>query len=202
MSNPRDEDDCEYEVEQPRHVSSSTDDDRMDLTPPKPRATRRKVLVGIAATASIAFFAAVAGYLIATRPNHASPATDPDTVFGGGNRSPSSRSPLTSLSTEPSQMPTSTPSFRPSTVSPSSAPSGATSPMPSSSPTPTFQTTTFYAIGDAPYSYKQQLDLATQMSEIPKDAEFVIHVGVRDRRCSSFLKVQDRPWPRGNVAHQ
>jgi len=41
--------------------------------------------------------------------------------------------------------------------------------------------TTFYAVGDAPYNALQAVQLREQMSNIPVDAEFVIHVGdIRD----------------------
>jgi len=37
--------------------------------------------------------------------------------------------------------------------------------------------TTFYAVGDAPYSVNQAIELTDQMANIPEDAEFVIHIG-------------------------
>jgi Calcineurin-like phosphoesterase len=37
--------------------------------------------------------------------------------------------------------------------------------------------TIFYGIGDVPYTSRQAIELADQMEELPKDAEFVIHVG-------------------------
>ena len=69
----------------------------------------------------------------------------------------------------PSQAPTANPTLRPTTASPTSSPS--------MSPTIEEETTTFYAIGDVPYTPKQARDIAVQMDELPEDAEFVIHVG-------------------------
>ena len=44
-------------------------------------------------------------------------------------------------------------------------------------PTTTIAETTFYAIGDVPYTPKQANELYVRMGVIPADAEFVIHVG-------------------------
>jgi hypothetical protein len=40
-----------------------------------------------------------------------------------------------------------------------------------------FSVTTFYAIGDVPYSSEQEGEIAQQLLELPDDAEFVIHIG-------------------------
>jgi predicted phosphodiesterase len=39
------------------------------------------------------------------------------------------------------------------------------------------KTTTFYVLGDLPYSENQAYTLKQQMNELPSDAEFVVHVG-------------------------
>ena len=49
--------------------------------------------------------------------------------------------------------------------------------QPTSFPTTAIAETTFYAIGDVPYTPKQAQELFVSMGEIPADAEFVIHVG-------------------------
>lgn len=73
--------------------------------------------------------------------------------------------PTTVFSAEPSSEPTQQPSLAPSTE-------------PTSSPTEAFPAiTTFYAIGDVPYTPRETDQLIGQMQTIPDDAEFVIHVG-------------------------
>lgn len=68
------------------------------------------------------------------------------------------------------------PSSSPSWV-PSSIPSQLPSSTPSSSPTEYYGLSTFYAIGDVPYSSVQASELAVHMANIPDDADFVVHVG-------------------------
>lgn len=88
--------------------------------------------------------------------------------------------PSTMQSTNPTSIPSGSPSFLAS-ASPSQEPSVVISNSPSINPTElptvTEQVTTFYAIGDVPYTPEQAVELKTQMLELPRDAEFLIHVG-------------------------
>jgi hypothetical protein len=77
--------------------------------------------------------------------------------------------------------PISEPTTPPPTVSPSEQPSSGPSTIPSSLPTEAAGSdnaiTTFYAIGDVPYTPTQAVELEQQLIELPADAEFLIHVG-------------------------
>lgn len=110
-------------------------------------------------------------------------------------------SPSQTFSDFPSHVPSLSPSHAPSaslspTKYPSLRPTSIRSAYPSYLPTvfPTNrastkpQITTFYAIGDVPYSDRQAERLSQQMSDLPLDAEFLIHVGdlrdsSRNQRC-------------------
>ena len=80
-----------------------------------------------------------------------------------------SLSPTQTPSNLPTQAPTANPTLRTTTAVPTLSPS--------MSPTIEDETTTFYAIGDVPYTPKQARDIAVQLDEIPGDAEFVVHIG-------------------------
>ena len=57
----------------------------------------------------------------------------------------------------------------------------------------TTTTTTLYAIGDVPYSSTQAARLGRQMRTLPRDAEFVVHVGdVRDNNGQDCLRSEFR----------
>lgn len=94
------------------------------------------------------------------------------------------RPPTWAPSVEPALKPSAFPTFAP-TGHPSSSPSRAPTAMPSdypsanpsTFPTSSDQVTTFYAIGDVPYTPAQAVKLKSQMLELPGDAEFLIHVG-------------------------
>jgi hypothetical protein len=82
----------------------------------------------------------------------------------------------------PSALQSSEPSTEPSThpslfIAPSRLPTVAPTIAPSASPTKITGIATFYAIGDAPYSAAQAVALQLQMSQLPADADFLIHVG-------------------------
>lgn len=104
-----------------------------------------------------------------------------------------SLNPSTTSTTQPSGRPSSKPSHLPSTKpsflpshSPSKQPSGA----PTTGPPVVVETSTFYAIGDVPYTNIQAEELTEQMTNIPTDADFVIHVG--DLRSASHNSVCQR----------
>lgn len=125
------------------------------------------------------------------------PSNNSATSNGSVTKDPTTISSTASPTLHPTNLPLS-PSWAPSEL-PSSIPSSVPSLSPSvqRSPTPTVRkteapstaptdsaasiishlTTTFYAIGDVPYSEQQAVELAVQMRNIPSDAEFVVHVG-------------------------
>jgi hypothetical protein len=78
----------------------------------------------------------------------------------------------------PNPVPTSVPSRSP-TSEPTNQPTPHPSPAPTEPPSAKAvnEVTTFYAIGDVPYSDDQAEDLKVQLDNLPEDAEFVIHVG-------------------------
>jgi hypothetical protein len=87
----------------------------------------------------------------------------------------------------PRRQPTKGP-FRPSTKKPTAKPTQAPQRQPTkallrlpiASPKASANEDTltiFYGVGDVPYTARQVIELTAQMKELPKDAEFVIHVG-------------------------
>lgn len=110
-----------------------------------------------------------------------------------------SASPSTSMvpSSVPSDMPSLVPTDLPSVIpshlpsawpsqSPSDKPTRSPSQSPSSRPSYENLETTFYAIGDVPYNNREKLELQTHMQNIPRNGEFLIHVG--DIRSGQY------PW--------
>lgn len=109
----------------------------------------------------------------------------------------------TVLPQEPSRLPTAGPSesptLGPSTRSPigrSSAPTverdgRAPSSVPTDYPLADLDTR-FYAIGDVPYSIFEAAELKTQIFELEKDAEFVIHVGdIRTAKTKNNCTIEE-----------
>jgi hypothetical protein len=98
--------------------------------------------------------------------------------------------PTSSPTKTPTSSPTATPTDPP-TSTPTFAPSLPPTPEPAFAPVPNAvanQITTFYAIGDVPYSSSQAKELQRQMRSLASDAEFLIHVG--DLRKSSGTCLQ------------
>ena len=90
----------------------------------------------------------------------------------------SSSAPSLEVSNEPSDYPTKGPVVvqtpTETTQSPTEGPSALEDTI-----------TTFYAIGDVPYTSQQAAQLERQMRNIPDDAEFVIHLGDMRRADNS-----------------
>jgi len=94
----------------------------------------------------------------------------------------SSFAPTESMTKTPTRKPivaTSKPS-RPTTNKPTRKPTPKPTTLPAA-PAPVqnliSQTTTFYVIGDVPYTDQQAVELMGQIKNLPKDAEFLVHVG-------------------------
>jgi hypothetical protein len=90
-----------------------------------------------------------------------------------------SSSPTTSLSSTQSPAPT-TPHRHAPTVPSTLSPSTTMDHLPLSNPVPTTgddDTIIFYAFGDAPYNATQADKLGNQISHVPDDAEFIVHLG-------------------------
>jgi len=145
------------------------------------RRRGRKLLAGVLLI-SIAFIAAIIGILVSTRKGGTDGSRSQSANPGSGNNSnnnSTSGPDGEDSNTPPSSMPADPFSVRPSSR-PSDAPSVSVLPSlaPSAWPTePIAKSATFYAVGDVPYSTAQAEQLTVQMSSIPEDAEFVVHVG-------------------------
>ena len=92
--------------------------------------------------------------------------------------------PTATTSQPPSALPTIQPSSSKPTESPSAFPTNQPSTsQPTESPSlpyrqgPDEALTTFYAIGDVPYNFQQELGLRAQIQELSSDVEFLVHVG-------------------------
>jgi len=82
---------------------------------------------------------------------------------------------------KPSPIPTSDPTLQP-TAKPSPSPTSNPTLQPTDRPSPRPMeavqlTTTFYAIGDVPYTENEATKLTRQMQELPTDGAFLVHVG-------------------------
>jgi predicted phosphodiesterase len=113
-----------------------------------------------------------------------SPTALPSTAPSGIPSRDEPKAPSHSPTYSPVDSPTLDPTNAPSTTNPTHSPTDKPTPAPlASRPTDsvTVVETTgesiFYGIGDVPYTARQAIELADQMTELPKDAEFVIHVG-------------------------
>ena len=147
--------------------------------------TRRRLLLAIAGTVIVVVLVGAVSASVVVMANK-DKTTSSETMNKGSSpgldteetvsKSLPTNSPTTSLriSSTP-EFPTALPSGLPSWN-----PTARPSPMPSFQPTgsPTMiPVTTFYAVGDAPYSVKQEMQLTDQIGNIPDDAEFVVHIG-------------------------
>ena len=101
----------------------------------------------------------------------------------------------------PTLKPTSNPTLPPTpspTLNPTSNPTSSPTSPPTSSPTnPIIQKFTFYVMGDIPYSDDEKEQLKIQLTDLPYDGDFIVHVGdvhkTKRTKCakSAYSDVRD-----------